>query len=249
MNPLILNKHKAKVIPADAIYIGRGSMWGNPFPITRDQTRAMVIAEHKHWLANETAAGRITNEQLATLHGKHLVCFCAPSPCHGETLIEAAAQAVANLNQTKEKQMNEFKLIVAGGRDFMDYDKLHQEVMTLANGEYADKEVSIVSGVARGADELAIRFAEELGVELHTFPAKWDKFGKGAGHIRNREMAEFADGALCFWDGASKGTANMIQEMQKLGKPVHIVMYKLVSRSAHPQFMPQGRFTKVKQGG
>jgi len=144
--------------------------------------------------------------------------------------------------------MAEFKLIVAGGRDFIDYDKLYQELMGLANGEYRDKDISIVSGVARGADELAIRFADTNEVQLYRFPAKWDQFGKGAGHIRNREMAEFADGALCFWDGASKGTANMIQEMQKLGKPVHVVMYTLVSRSAHPQFMPQGRFTKVKTG-
>jgi len=247
MSPLILNKHRDP-IPEGAVYIGRGSYWGNPFPITPQHSRKHVIDMHKDWLAREQAAGRITDMQLSGLHNKPLVCFCAPSQCHGQTLIDAAALAVARLNQTKEKDMNEFKLIVAGGRDFIDYSRLFDELNALANGEYRDKAVSIVSGLARGADALAVRFAEENGVALHTFPAQWDKFGKGAGFIRNREMAEFADGALVFWDGASKGSANMIQEMQKLGKPVHVVMYRLTSRTEMPQFMPQGRFTKVKIG-
>jgi hypothetical protein len=54
------------------------------------------------------------------------------------------------------------------------------------------------------------------------FPADWDQHGKAAGPIRNREMAEYADELIALWDGKSRGTKNMIDEMLKVGKPVHI---------------------------
>jgi hypothetical protein len=119
----------------------------------------------------------------------------------------------------------EFKLIVAGGRDFSDYETLSDELNNLAYNEYADREVSIVSGMAPGADSLAVQFAREVSVQLHRFPADWSHYGKRAGFIRNTQMAEFADGLLAFWDGESRGTAHMIETMKKLKKPVHIVRY------------------------
>ncbi len=54
--------------------------------------------------------------------------------------------------------MEEFKLIVAGGRDFNDYRLLSKTLNELANDEYADKSISIVSGMARGADALGHHF-------------------------------------------------------------------------------------------
>ena len=120
--------------------------------------------------------------------------------------------------------MNEFKLIVAGGRDFNDYDVLSETLLTLANTEYADKAVSLVSGMARGADALGYMFAHKHGVKCYEFPANWNKYGKRAGFIRNEEMGRFADGLVAFWNG-SKGTQHMINFMQSLGKPVVIVTY------------------------
>ena len=60
--------------------------------------------------------------------------------------------------------MQEFKLIVAGGHDFTDYEKAKEEITRLAEGALAEFGVSIVSGMARGADALAVRFARELGI-------------------------------------------------------------------------------------
>ena len=119
----------------------------------------------------------------------------------------------------------EFKLIVAGGRDFDDYTMLHSELMRLASTEYHDKKVSIVSGMARGADSLAVRFAEVERICLYKFPADWGKYGKRAGFIRNEEMGQFADGLLAFWDSQSRGTKHMIDYMKRLGKPVHVQLY------------------------
>lgn len=121
--------------------------------------------------------------------------------------------------------MDEFKLIVAGGRDFTDAKMLDKAILDLAEGEYADKAISIVSGMARGADMLGYMFAVNHNVVVYQFPAEWDKYGKRAGFIRNKQMGDFADGLLAFWDGSSKGTKQMIEYMQSLQKPVHIVRY------------------------
>ena len=121
--------------------------------------------------------------------------------------------------------MRELKLIVAGGRDFHDYQLLTKAIMDLALVEYADRAISIVSGMAKGADNLGYLFAVENNVSDYTFPADWNRYGRSAGMIRNKEMGNFADALLAFWDGASKGTQQMIQYMGSLNKPVHIVRY------------------------
>lgn len=121
--------------------------------------------------------------------------------------------------------MNEFKLIVAGGRDFNDYDLLSRVLFAMADVDYADHAISIVSGMARGADRLAVNFAREYDVKLYPFQPDWNQYGKRAGFLRNEDMGRFADGLLAFWDGQSRGTKHMIQYMQAQGKPVHIHQY------------------------
>lgn len=121
--------------------------------------------------------------------------------------------------------MQEYKLIVAGGRDFDSYGAVSEEINHLAHGELADYGVSIVSGMARGADRLAWEFAKQADVQCYVFPADWDTHGKAAGFIRNRQMAEFADGLLAFWDGESRGTKHMIETMRAMGKDVRVIRY------------------------
>ena len=92
----ILNKYKNN-IPTNAVYIGRGGKWGNPFVIDKHGTRDEVCDKHADWLRNQVKTGRITLEDLAELHGKDLVCFCAPKRCHGEILVKAADWAFTEL--------------------------------------------------------------------------------------------------------------------------------------------------------
>ena len=118
--------------------------------------------------------------------------------------------------------MKEFKVIVAGSRDFTNYEVLKQKLdVLLANKE----RVVIVSGGARGADKMGERYASERNLSCEIYPADWDKFGKGAGYRRNEQMAKVADGLVAFWDGKSKGTSHMIELMQKLNKSVRIVKF------------------------
>jgi len=114
------------------------------------------------------------------------------------------------------------KLVLAGGRDFVDYELLKRTVIK----NYPRKGLEIVSGAARGADKLGERFAEEYGIPVKRFPADWDGKGKAAGYIRNAEMAEYADALLAFWDGESKGTNHMINLAKKNGLHVSVVNYK-----------------------
>ena len=64
------------------IYIGRGSRWGNPFPIGGGDDRESVIRKYEDYLRSSPEL----LEHLEELVGKSLGCFCAPAPCHGDIL-------------------------------------------------------------------------------------------------------------------------------------------------------------------
>lgn len=116
-----------------------------------------------------------------------------------------------------------FKVIIAGCRDLEDYEL----VKAYADFKLSkiEDEIEIVSGTASGADALGERYAEEKGYRVKRFPADWNKCGRRAGPLRNRQMAEYADALLAYWDGKSKGTENMIQEAQARGLKVGIKLY------------------------
>lgn len=86
--PRVLNKHRDE-IPADAVYVGRGSKWGNPYRIGRDGNREEVIQKYLEYLVREKLVSRVREE----LQGKDLICFCAPKPCHGYVLLHLANPA------------------------------------------------------------------------------------------------------------------------------------------------------------
>lgn len=83
----------------------------------------------------------------------------------------------------------------------------------------------VVSGTARGIDRLGELWAERRGIPVKRFPADWNKHGKAAGFIRNREMAIYGDGALVLWDGKSRGSKNMYETMRGLSKPALCITY------------------------
>lgn len=85
------------------IFIGRPSKWGNPFFIGKDGTRGEVIAKYRLWLWQQILSGDITLNQLSELKDKRLGCYCAPLPCHGDILTEAATWASETRKLTYEK--------------------------------------------------------------------------------------------------------------------------------------------------
>ena len=113
------------------------------------------------------------------------------------------------------------KLIIAGTRSFQDYGLLCKILKETEIGNIKE----IVCGGARGADKLGERYAKEFGYSLKYFYPNWEKYGKSAGVIRNHEMGDYADYLLAFWDGASKGTKDMIDYMKKIGKHGKVIIY------------------------
>jgi hypothetical protein len=95
----VLNKHHAGV-PVAAVYIGRGSKWGNPFRIGPDGDRAAVIAKHQRWLADQHHLLRALDE----LRGRDLVCFCAPRPCRCSERYQDPAQAWVSRPQARPRE-------------------------------------------------------------------------------------------------------------------------------------------------
>ena len=113
-----------------------------------------------------------------------------------------------------------FKVIVAGSREFTDYDLLKAKCNAILHNK---SDIEIVSGGARGPDSLGERYARENGLKLKLFPADWNSLGKAAGHYRNTEMAAYADALICFWDGTSRGSLDMINKAKVNGLLVRVV--------------------------
>lgn len=79
----------------DGYYIGRPSALGNPFVIGRDGDRNTVIEKYRRWLYGKITAGD-ADVLLALAQAnehEHLICWCAPEPCHGDVLVRAIAWA------------------------------------------------------------------------------------------------------------------------------------------------------------
>ena len=104
---------------------------------------------------------------------------------------------------------NNMKLIIAGGRDFNNYQVLDTIVSV-----YSDVISEVVCGDARGADLLGADWAYHHNIPVKHFPAEWEKYGKAAGNIRNADMGDYGDALIAFWDGQSRGTMNMIKTMK-----------------------------------
>lgn len=128
--------------------------------------------------------------------------------------------------------MVNMKVIIAGGRDFKDYDLLEEncdrilaniEVEEIVSGGQVTTDP--VTGEKYGADYLGELYAKDNWHKVKIFPANWNKLGKRAGPIRNAQMAEYADMLIAFWDKRSRGTQSMIYEAYAKGLIVHIVNY------------------------
>lgn len=110
------------------------------------------------------------------------------------------------------------RVIVCGSRTWTDWLMIADRLGRLPAGS------TVVHGGAKGADLIAARCAERLHLEVEPHPARWDKYGKRAGHIRNSEMGALgADLVIAFWDGHSKGTQNMLDNAAFYGIPYEVI--------------------------
>jgi hypothetical protein len=112
-------------------------------------------------------------------------------------------------------------LAIVGGRDFKDYELVKSILDPNKN-----KIQKIVSGGAYGADSLGKRYAEDNNIPIKIYYPNWNKYGKAAGMIRNKDIVNNSTHILAFWDGKSKGTKNSIELAKKdEAKKLKIVYY------------------------
>lgn len=116
-----------------------------------------------------------------------------------------------------------FRIIIAGSRSFQDYKLLKERMDFYLQDKLDDGyNIIIISGTARGADQLGEKYANEMGYSIERYPANWD-LGKSAGYKRNVEMAKVADACVVFYNGTSPGTKHMINIANSKNLPLRIV--------------------------
>lgn len=111
------------------------------------------------------------------------------------------------------------RCIIAGSR----YARKYEHIVNAVKASGFNISI-VVSGKCRGFDELGELWAAKNNKIVDPFPADWNQYGRAAGPIRNRKMAENAHGLIALWDGKIKnsGTKNMIDEAIKKGLQVYV---------------------------
>ncbi len=112
------------------------------------------------------------------------------------------------------------RTIIAGSRNLPYVETIAAIKMCAWHNEIT----AVVSGGCRGPDKHGEAFARAYGLPITVVRADWKTFGKAAGPRRNKEMAQKADALIAVWDGASRGTRNMIEEAKLHGLKVYIAI-------------------------
>ena len=86
-----------------------------------------------------------------------------------------------------------------------------REVIVENIGEYIGDCDEIVSGGARGVDSCAAEYARKNSIKLTEFLPKYRLYGRAAPIVRNREIVDYADRVVVFWNGRSRGTLSVIE--------------------------------------
>ncbi|MGX9944817.1 SLOG family protein [Bradyrhizobium denitrificans] len=165
--PRVYNKHHGDA-PRGAVYIGRGSPYGNRF----------VIGEHgdRDEVCNRFECEQLPDMDVSAVTGKDLVCFCAPHRCHGDSIMLKA----------------NFRVVVFGGRDYADKRTLYRAL----DAVHARRKITcIIEGEMSGADRLARHWAEEHGVIVDPYPADWDNIDRPGAVVRRNSRGKLYDAA------------------------------------------------------
>ena len=120
------------------------------------------------------------------------------------------------------------RTIIAGSRDCTDMD-----VLKTAIADCGWAPTVVISGTARGVDQLGESWAEENKIPCEQYPANWNKYGKSAGYHRNVVMADKAEALIAIWDGKSKGTQLMIHIAKDRGLKSHVHLTHSQSEDNH----------------
>lgn len=155
------------------------------------------------------------------------VFFCYERPedfCHRKIVRKWLAENGIFSLEYKRK----YKIAVVGSRSYDNKKEFFAIMSRLVSSFDESQKLEIVSGGAKGADFFAREFALANEIPITEILPDWDRHGKSAGFVRNREIWEEADFGIAFWDGASKGTAHSFELAKQLEKT--IVVYNFSTK-------------------
>lgn len=129
------------------------------------------------------------------------------------------------------------RYLVAGSRSFNNYFIFYRQLQW-----YLPKDAIIVNGGADGADQLAAVYAECNGFVYEAYEAQWNRYGKHAATIRNRELAKMITEAIFFWDGKSESTKELIEFVKQRGiKPLIVTVTENDIVKPHPDIIKHAK--------
>ncbi|WP_396604931.1 SLOG family protein [Bradyrhizobium sp. YCK136] len=165
--PRVYNKHHGD-IPSDAVYVGRGTPYGNRFVIDVDGNRDQVC--------NRFDCEQLPDMDVSALTGKSLWCWCAPHRCHGDSILLKANHRV----------------VVFGGRDYDDKPMLYR----VLDAVHARRKITcVIEGEMTGADLLARDWAEERRIAVDPYTADWDNIERPGAVVRRNRRGKLYDAA------------------------------------------------------
>ncbi|TPG59992.1 DUF4326 domain-containing protein [Ewingella americana] len=212
---ILVNRYKSKY----TVSIQRDSIWGNF--VGEHLPREAAVNVYDVELTRKLDNYEITIPQLFSLDSEILGCTCLPQACHGEKIIATLERMkVVHDIGTRLKELShlsQVKLLVSGGRDYNNkpqvwsvLDQIHQTIGIS----------KIIEGGAKGLDTQVAIYGYTKCIYVHTANADWDKYGKGAGSIRNQEMLdEYRPDVLLAFSG-NRGTSDMVRRAVKHGIPI-----------------------------
>ena len=101
-----------------------------------------------------------------------------------------------------------------------------RNIVTIDIGKYVSNDDEIVSGGAVGVDRCAAEYAQKNGLKLTEFLPQYDRYGRAAPIVRNKQIVDYADKIIVFWNGTSKGSRSVINYAEKVGKTCEVILCK-----------------------
>lgn len=115
---------------------------------------------------------------------------------------------------------NNLVKLVVGSRSLSNITKADFDSLI----DYHPSDIIVVGACNYGVDALVMKYYPDC----IKFPANWQKYGRSAGFVRNRQMHKFIakfPNRVCYaiWDGVSKGTAHSFDLAKEFGNSIKII--------------------------
>lgn len=181
----------------------------NPYPLQEFASRKECLNKFKEYVwRKKDRFKEFLDYYIEQLNHQDVIfsCCCTPDLCHGDILARL-------VHLCREKPSNIAAIV--GGRNFSDSKYMKK---------FLDKEKIgyIISGGASGADTMGAQYGLKNNISVKECHVEWDKYGKIAGFIRNKDIILNCDKVIAFWDGKSKGTKHSIDLAEYYKIPVTI---------------------------